>query len=78
MNEASGIQELRQDVRSLRETVLTLLNRRLSRQELAERMGITTRTLAKRIEAHQVPQPVNGKWLLSDVVEWERPSGSGQ
>lgn len=72
MTEAAIIQELRQDVRSLRETVLTLLNRRLSRQELADRMGITTRTLAKRIDAGQVPQPVNGKWLLSEIVEWER------
>lgn len=72
MTEAAAIQELSRNVRDLQETVLTLLNRRLSRQDLADRMGITTKTLAKRIDAGQVPQPTNGKWLLSEVVEWER------
>lgn len=67
----SELAELRQDVRSLRDTVLTLLNRRLSRQDMADRMGVTTRTLARMIDAGKVPQPVNGKWLLSEVVEWE-------
>lgn len=72
MSETTTLQELRSDVRSLRETVLTLLNRRMSRQDLADRMGITTKTLARRIEEGKVPAPVGGKWLLSEIVEWER------
>lgn len=72
MTEAAALQELTRKVGDLQATMLTLLNRRLSRQDLADRMGITTRTLSKRIDAGQVPQPTNGKWLLSDVVEWEK------
>lgn len=60
-----------QELRSLREIVLTLLNRRLSRQDMAERLGVTTRTLARMIDAGKVPPPTDGKWLLSEVVEWE-------
>lgn len=67
----SELAELRQDVRSLRETVLTLLNRRLSRQDMADRLGVTTRTLARMIDAGKVPPPRDGKWLLSEVVQWE-------
>jgi uncharacterized protein YdbL (DUF1318 family) len=72
MTEASALQELTRKVGDLQATMLTLLNRRLSRQDLADRLGITTRTLSKRIDAGQVPQPVNGKWLLSEIVEWEK------
>lgn len=67
------IEDLRQDVQGLRDLVLILVkqdDRLVSRQELANRMGITTRTLAKRIDAGQVPQPVHGKWLLSEVLEF--------
>ena len=63
------------EIRSLREVVLTLVkqdDRMVGRQELADRLGISTRTLAKRIEAGQVPAPVHGKWLLSEVIAWEK------
>lgn len=67
------IEDLRQDVQGLRDLVLILVkqdDRLVSRQELAKRMGITTRTLAKRIDCGQVPQPTHGKWLLSEVLEF--------
>lgn len=74
MTEAA-IEEVRQELKGLRELMLVLVkkdDRMVSRQELAERMGITTRTLAKRIESGQVPPPVHGKWLLSEVLEFMR------
>lgn len=72
MSEAT-IEEVRQELKGLRELMLVLVkqdDRMVSRQELADRMGITTRTLAKRIDSGQVPQPVHGKWLLSEVLEF--------
>lgn len=66
------IENVQEELRGIRQLLLTLVkqdDRMVSRQELADRMGITTRTLAKRIEAGQVPAPVHGKWLLSEVLE---------
>lgn len=67
------IEDLRQDVKGLRDLVLILVkqdDRMVSRKELADRMGITTRTLSKRIDCGQVPPPVHGKWLLSEVLQF--------
>lgn len=67
------IEEVRQELKGLRDLMMVIIkkdDRLVSRQELANRMGITTRTLAKRIDAGQVPQPVHGKWLLSEVLEF--------
>jgi len=72
MSEAT-IEEVRQELKGLRDLMMVIIkkdDRLVSRQELANRMGITTRTLAKRIDAGQVPQPVHGKWLLSEVLEF--------
>lgn len=45
---------------------------RLSRADLCERLNIHRNTLAKRLEDPTFPRPdVNGKWLLSEVLDWE-------
>lgn len=67
----AALQDLHRRFSSLERVVVTLLNRRLSRQEMADRLGVTTRTLARMIDAGKVPPPRDGKWLLSEVVEWE-------
>ena len=49
------------------------LGSRLTRAQLAERLGVHRNTLAKRIADPRFPAPGrDGKWLLSDIIEWER------
>ena len=46
---------------------------RLSRAQLCERLGIHRNSLAKRQTERGFPRPdASGKWLLSDLLEWER------
>ena len=73
MSEAT-IEEVRQELKGLRETVLTLckfIGPHLSRDQMCTRYQVSRNTLARMIETGKVPRPVNGKWLLSEVVEWE-------
>lgn len=45
---------------------------RLSRADMCERLGICSKTLTERVRTKKVPSPgTDGKWLLSEVVEWE-------
>jgi hypothetical protein len=45
---------------------------RLSRADMCERLGVCGKTLTERVRAGKAPTPgVDGKWLLSEVVEWE-------
>lgn len=45
---------------------------RLSRADMCTRYGICSKTLTERVRAGKVPAPgTDGKWLLSEVVEWE-------
>ena len=45
---------------------------RLTRAQMCERLGITNKTLAKRLIKGEIPkQLADGKWLLADVVEFE-------
>lgn len=78
----SELAELRQDVRSLRQTIAVLCNQmgtRLSREQMCDRYQVSRNTLTRMIETGKVPRPVNGKWLLSEVVEWDdRLKSSGQ
>ena len=65
-------QALLQRFDQLERLLVTTLNRRLSREDMCERLDIGRNTLTRRIEAGKVPRPgADGKWLLSDVVEWE-------
>lgn len=51
-----------------------MLGTRLDRAQLCERMGIHRNTLANRLAADSsFPRPGrDGKWLLSEIVEWEQ------
>jgi predicted DNA-binding transcriptional regulator AlpA len=60
-----------QQMRQLLQTVVATQNRHLDRHEMAQRLGISTSTLDRRVKARTVPAPVNGKWSLATVVEWE-------
>jgi DNA-binding XRE family transcriptional regulator len=46
---------------------------RLTRQQLAERLGVHRNTLAARLANDRtMPRPgKDGKWLLSEVIDWE-------
>ena len=46
---------------------------RLTREQLAARMGAHKNTIRNRMERDTgFPRPcADGKWLLSDVIEWE-------
>lgn len=50
------------------------LGTRLTREQLAERLGIHRNTLRHRLTTdHDFPRPGrDGKWLLSDVIDWEQ------
>lgn len=52
----------------------TMLGTRLDRGQLAERLGIHRNTLATRLATDKAfPRPAkDGKWLLSDLIEWEQ------
>lgn len=45
---------------------------RLTRADMCERLGVCSKTLTAHVRAKKVPTPgTDGKWLLSEVVEWE-------
>jgi len=70
---SQSIEQISQDVRGLREEFHRMMGTRLTREQLAERLSVSTRTLYNRIEGGSVPRPgPDGRWLLSDVMEWER------
>lgn len=72
------IEDLRQDVRSLQATIIVLCDQmgaRLGREQMCNRYRISRNTLTARVKAGHVPRPgADGKWLLSEVVEWEARS----
>lgn len=46
---------------------------RLTKAQLAQRLGCHRNTLRARITAKGFPQPcADGKWLLSEIIEWEQ------
>jgi len=59
------------ELKALRLDMNRLLGIRLDQNDMADRLGITTRTLYNRIRAGTVPLPSEGRWLLANVVEWE-------
>jgi len=46
-------------------------NRHLSRSEMAKRLGVSPSTIDRRAAAGSIPRPINGRWLLSEVMAWE-------
>lgn len=69
-------QAIAQELHQLREAVITLtqfIGPRLTREQVRARLGVSNPTLNKRIESGQFPRAGrDGKWLLSEVLEWER------
>lgn len=50
-----------------------LMGARLTRAEVVARLRISRNTLTTRIERDNFPKPGrDGKWLLSEIIEWER------
>jgi len=49
---------------------------RLTRPEMCERLCVSSNTLTARVRRGEVPTPSKGgKWLLSEVIEWESRTG---
>lgn len=66
------IDELRK-LRSEVEEVRKMLRMRLTRQQVCERLGVHRNTLASYIRDGRFPPPSrDGRWSLTDVLEWER------
>lgn len=46
---------------------------RLTKAQLAERLGCHRNTLRARVAVKGFPKPcTDGKWLLSEIIEWEQ------
>ncbi len=71
--EAQLVDQVRQ-LKSAVQLMASMLGTRLDRAQLAERMGVHRNTLAKRLATDTtLPRPgKDGKWLLSEVIEWEQ------
>lgn len=55
------------------QAMAAMVGTRLSRQQLCDRLGIHRNTLARRMTEPGFPLPgSDGKWLLSEVIEWEK------
>lgn len=46
---------------------------RLTKAQLADRLGCHRNTLRSRVADKDFPKPcADGKWLLSEIIEWEQ------
>ena len=45
--------------------------RHLTRHEMAQRLNTSPSTIDRRAAAGSIPRPINGRWLLSEVMAWE-------
>lgn len=50
---------------------------RITRAELAKRFGVHRNTVTRIIASPGFPQAHEGKWLLSEVMEWELSQSPG-
>ena len=58
-------------------TLARMTGARLTRTQMCERLGVSSNTLTARVRKGDVPTPgKDGKWLLSEVVEWESGEAS--
>lgn len=76
MNESELLERV-DKLASAVQLMAVMLGTRLSREQLAERLGIHRNTLARRLATdRRLPRPGrDGKWLLSEVIEWEQRTG---
>jgi predicted DNA-binding transcriptional regulator AlpA len=63
--------EIAQDLKEIRALLSGIVDRHISRKELADRLGVSAATLDRRVKAKSVPLPVDGRWPLSQIIEWE-------
>ena len=66
------LEEVATSLREIREFIAATNDRSLTREEMAERLGISLSTLGRRIKSGDVPAPDKGRWRLSEVLKWER------
>jgi predicted DNA-binding transcriptional regulator AlpA len=72
MNDAHLVQRIELLTNAV-QTMAAMLGARLTRAQLAERLGVHRNTVAQRLTEPGFPTPgKDGKWLLSEVIEWER------
>ena len=72
MTETAMMQRIEQLTTAV-QSLTAMMGARLSRQQLCERLGIHRNTLARRMTEPGFPLPASdGKWLLSEVIEWEK------
>jgi len=56
----------------MEQLIAKLMGSRLTREEMAARLRISTKTLTDHVRRGLAPSPAtDGKWLLSEVLEWE-------
>ena len=69
------VQELATQVAKLQSAVLMMCRvegKRLTATQLAERLGVSSSTLARyRARADFPKRGKDGKWALADIIEWE-------
>jgi len=70
------LEEVAGELKAIREFMASIGDRHMDRHEFAERLGVSVDTLDRRVKAGSVPRPLNGKWPLSAIVEWERSTAS--
>ena len=68
------LEGLTETVKGFEKLLTVVLGHRLTREQLTERLDVSRNTLAKWIAQDPTfPTPDRyGKWLLSDVIEWEQ------
>jgi hypothetical protein len=61
----------------LEKLIARMAGERLTREEMCERLRVVGKTLTDRVRRGKVPSPCeDGKWLLSEVLEWESREAS--
>lgn len=78
MNESATLEAVAVELRAIREFMATIADRRLDRKEFADRLGVSPSTLDRRVKAGTAPAPTNGRWPLSEIIEWELSQKSGK
>lgn len=57
---------------ALETAVYEMAGTRLTREQVCERLGVSSRTFHTILHQRGFPHSVEGKWRLADIIEWER------
>lgn len=74
----SDIAELTERIDALTSAVHAIAGTRLTREQVCERLDVCDKTLRSYIRTKGFPQEVAGRFLLTEVMEWERLKSRGQ